>query len=141
MTPVIVDTGFLVALFRRNDRLRAAAREHLRAHHYPLVTLAPVVVESCFFLDSEGKVSLLQAIVRGAIGVTELPAGAYADVEALIRKYADRDIDFTDAALLWFAGESGWRRILTVDERDFSVYRIKGARRFEIVPWTRRQPS
>ena len=69
MTGALVDTGFLVALFRRSDRLRAAAREHLRAHTYGLATVAPVIVETCFFLDPRGKAELLEWVVRGGLAV------------------------------------------------------------------------
>lgn len=46
-------------------------------------------------------------------------------------------MDLADAALVWLAGESGLRHILTVDERDFGVYRLKGGKRFEVIPWMR----
>jgi predicted nucleic acid-binding protein len=131
----LADTGFLVALFSRRDRLRRAAREHLEAHTYPLATVAPVIVETSFFLGSEGKADLLDAILRGAIAVSELPPEAYREIKTLVLKYADRDVDFADVALIWFAGVSGCRSILTVDERDFGVYRIKGNKRFEVIPW------
>jgi len=131
----LVDTGFLVALFSRRDSLRRAARRHLESHTYPLATVAPVIVETSFFLGAQGKVALLDAILRGAIAVSELPPDAYREVKTLVLKYADRDIDFADAALIWFAGVSGWRSILTVDERDFSVYRMKGNKRFEVIAW------
>ena len=54
MNAVLVDTGFLVALFRRDDRLRGTARDYLEAHNHPLVTVAPVIVETCLFLDARG---------------------------------------------------------------------------------------
>jgi uncharacterized protein len=131
----LVDTGFLVALFSRRDALRAAARNHLQSHTYPLATVAPVVVETSFFLEPRGKADLLDAILRGAIAVCELPPEAYREIRTLVLKYADRDIDFADAALIWFASTSGCRSILTVDERDFSVYRTKGNKRFEVIAW------
>lgn len=135
MNRVLVDTGFLVALFRRNDRQRAAARDYLMAHRHPLVTVSAVIVETCFFLDARGKSELLLWVQRGGIAVADVPIAAYAAAGALIRKYADRDIDFADAALVWLAHESGLREILTVDEKDFAVFRLKGGRRFDIVPW------
>jgi hypothetical protein len=131
----LVDTGFLVALFSRRDPLRRAARQHLEEHTYPLATVAPVIVETSFFLDARAKADLLDAVLRGAVAVAELPADAYRDIKTFVLKYADRDIDFADAALIWFAGASGCRRILTVDERDFSVYRLKGNKRFEVIAW------
>jgi predicted nucleic acid-binding protein len=135
VTGALVDTGFLVALFRRNDRLRAAARDHLRERTYQLATVAPVIVETCFFLDPRGKSDLLEWTIRGGLTVADVPVDAYPDIKALIGKYADRDIDFTDAALIWFAAASGCRSILTVDERDFGVYRLKGNQRFDVVTW------
>jgi len=131
----LVDTGFLVALFSRRDPLRRAARQHLEAHTYPLATVVPVVIETSSFLAPQGKADLLDAILRGAIAVSELPPEAYRDIKVLVLKYADRDIDFADAALIWFAGVSGCRSILTVDEHDFSVYRVKGNKRFEVIQW------
>ncbi|HEX9673251.1 MAG TPA: hypothetical protein VGA12_07435 [Burkholderiales bacterium] len=40
-----------------------------------------------------------------------------------------------DAALVWLAEESGLRRILTVDRSDFSLFRLKGAKRFDVLDW------
>jgi uncharacterized protein len=132
---VLADTGFLVALFSRRDPLRRAARKHLQVHTYPMATVAPVIVETFFFLGPQGKADLLEAVLRGAIAVSELPPEAYREIRTLVLKYADRDVDFADAALIWFAGVSGCRSVLTVDERDFSVYRIKGNKRFDVVAW------
>ena len=135
MTRVLVDTGFLVSLFRPADRLRAQARECLLGNRHPLVTVVPVIVETCFFLDAAGKGRLLEWIQRGALAVADVPASAYAEIGTIIRKCADRDIDFADAALVWLANHTGIRDILTVDEADFSVYRLKGGKRFALVKW------
>jgi predicted nucleic acid-binding protein len=138
MTGVIVDTGFLVSLFRPADRLRAAAREVLRLDRGPLLTVAPVVVEACCFLDPDGKARLLEWIERGAVAVAEVPISAYARIRALIREYAERDIDFADAAIVWLAEETGCRAVLTVDVRDFGVFRLGKGKRFELVEWFER---
>jgi len=135
VTSVLVDTGFLVSLFRPADRLRPQARECLRANRHPLVTAAPVIVETCFFLDGAGKGRLLEWAQRGALAVADVPMGSYTDIGTIIRKYADRNIDFADAALVWLANHTGMRDILTVDEADFSVYRLKGGKRFALVKW------
>ena len=135
MSAVLVDTGFLVALFRPSDRLRTAAREFLRDNVHQLATVSAVIVETCFFLDPEGKSRLLEWIDRGALSVADLPVSAYADIRGLILRYADRDIDFADAAMVWFADNSGCRTILTVDRRDFGIYRLAKGRRFELLNW------
>lgn len=135
MTGILVDTGFLVSLFRPTDRLRAQARECLRGNRQPLVTAAPVVVETCFFLDPKSKARLLEWVQRRALAVADVPVGAYAEIGTILLKYADRDIDFADAALVWLANHTGMRDILTVDEADFSVYRLKGSKRFALIKW------
>jgi predicted nucleic acid-binding protein len=135
VTSVLVDTGFLVSLFRPADRLRAQARACLRANRHPLLTAAPVIVETCFFLDAAGKGKLLEWAQRGALAVAEVPVSAYAEIGAIVRKYADRNIGFADAALVWLANHTGRRDILTVNKADFSVYRLKGGKRFALMTW------
>ena len=78
---------------------------------------------------------MLEWIERGALDVADVPVSAYPEIATTIRKYADRNIDFADAALVWLAEQSGCRAILTVDLRDFGVYRLKGGKRFEVVKW------
>jgi predicted nucleic acid-binding protein len=135
VTGIIVDTGFLIPLFRPAERLRASAREFLRNNRHPLLTVTPVIVETCFFLASDDKARLLEWIQRGAIAVAEVPASAYADIRALILKYADHNIDFADAAVVWLAEKTGCRAVLTVDVRHFSVFRLGKGKRFELVKW------
>jgi predicted nucleic acid-binding protein len=135
MTPVVLDTGFLVALFEPADRLAASAATYLREHKHPLVTVAPVVVESCFFLAPGRKLELLTWIRRAGTSVVEVPPATYPQLELTLRKYTDRNIDFADAAIIWLANETGARRILTGDRTDFETYRLKGGKRFELLEW------
>lgn len=132
---LLVDTGFVVALFRRRDRLRAAARNFLAGSKAPLATVAPVIVEACFFLAAEEKQNLLEWVRRGAVAVLDLPVDAYPKVSWLIGKYADRDPDFTDMALLWIAQTHACHRVLTVDVADFAVYRGKSGKALELPQW------
>jgi len=135
MTPVLVDTGFLVALFKPAGALTEPAARYLEEHKHPLATVSAAVVETCFFLRPTLKAELLAWIRHGGISVFDVPVSAYAQLELTIRKYADRDIDFVDAALVWLANGKGTRRILTVDKTDFSVLRLKDGKRFELIDW------
>lgn len=137
MSRLIVDTGFLVALYRRRDALHPGALEFLRGNRAPLVTVAPVVVESCYFLGTTAKVDLLEWIAKGGLAIADVPVEAYPDLTRLLRRYATLDVDFTDIALVWLADLLGEHRILTVDERDFATFRLKGKKRFELVQWYR----
>jgi len=135
MDRLIADTGFLVAFGRAADPLHQKATSFLRGYAGGLVTVAPVIVETSFFLTSQAKLRLIGWITSGGITVVDVPASSYPDLSATIAKYADRDIDFADAALVWLANQAGLRGILTTDEADFSIYRLKAGKRFELVDW------
>ncbi|WIM06780.1 MAG: PIN domain-containing protein [Candidatus Nitricoxidivorans perseverans] len=134
---LIVDTGFLVALFRRGDRLREAARSFLAGNRAPLLTTSAIIVETAFFLDAGEKLALMEWIRRGALPVREISGETWPLLAWIVSKYADRDPDLADATLVWLAQDCGSRRILTVDDADFSVYRTKSGKAFEIVEWMR----
>ncbi len=63
------------------------------------------------------------------IEASELPA-----LEALMRRYADRPMDFADATLVHLARRESLSTVFTIDHDDFETYRIEGRRRFRIVP-------
>jgi predicted nucleic acid-binding protein len=43
-------------------------------------------------------------------------------------------MDYADSSLVVLAEALGTNLVLTTDRRDFGVYRIRGKRRFEILP-------
>jgi predicted nucleic acid-binding protein len=132
---VLVDTGFLVALGIARDRRHRAARDFLDGYAGELLVAAPVVAETCYFLSTTGKVRLLDWLSGPQCKVLDLPAVAYGDVGDILTRYTALDPDFTDAALVWFAQETDCRAILTVDVRDFGVFRVGRNKRFELVKW------
>jgi predicted nucleic acid-binding protein len=134
---LVVDTGFLVALYRRRDALHADATAFLQENRAPLVTVSAVIAEACYFLSTPAKGELLKWVARGGMAVAEVPVDAYPVLATLLTRYGNLDLDFTDVALVWLADLIGEREILTADERDFAVIRLKGKRRFELVPWHR----
>jgi predicted nucleic acid-binding protein len=132
---LIVDTGFLVALYIRRDKLHSHALNFLQQNQQSLVTTAAVIVESCYFLDAKAKVALLNWIQRGGVEVVDIPIVAYSEIAQTIEKYADHDIDFTDATLIWLANKNQQRQILTVDKNDFSAFRLKNNKWFDLLEW------
>ena len=131
-TDAWVDTGFLVALFARNDPHHASAVEFLaKAQPLKLHSLWPVVVEACFFLDTSGKTALLAWLERQGIALHDLSLAELPAIRSTLEKYHDLAPDFTDAALVTLAGIHGINAIITVDVRDFSAYRLPNGRAFE----------
>ena len=135
MKSVLVDSGFLVALGIARDPRHQSAKAFLTGYTGTLLVPAPVVSESCYFLSTANKVRLLDWLAAPQRKVLDVPTAAYPEVGAILARYAGLDPDFTDAAIVWLAGKIGCRAILTVDTRDFGVYRLNGNKRFELVKW------
>lgn len=134
---ILVDTGFLVALFRQGDRYHQSARNllagPLRRQRLRLVTVQPVITETCFFFQPADSASFLEWVHRGGVTLRQIEPAHLPDIAALLRRYADQRIDLADACLIWLAGQEKTNRILTVDQRDFSVYRTPSGQPFERV--------
>jgi predicted nucleic acid-binding protein len=57
-----------------------------------------------------------------------------ARMKQLMLKYQDRPMDLADASLVATAEALGVTNIFTLDERDFSIYRLGNGQPFQIVP-------
>ena len=135
MRRVLVDSGFLVALGIERDPRHRAALDFLDNYLGELLVPAPVVSETCYFLSTAGKVRLLDWLRKLPRRVLDLPVYAYPKVSETLARYAGLKPDFTDAAIVWLAEDTGCRTILTVDLRDFSVFRLGKGKRFDLVKW------
>lgn len=56
------------------------------------------------------------------------------DLVDLMRRYHDRPMDFADASLVHIAQRESLSTVFTVDHDDFETYRIRGRKRFRILP-------
>ena len=130
---VLLDTGFVVALYRINDHFHASARAWLANSDWRLHTVEPVLTESAHLLPAHVHAALARAAAERVIQVHALDREAYRRVAVLAERYADLRPDWADLTLVWLAEATGMRRIATLDANDFGVYRIQGRQRFEIV--------
>ena len=134
---VIADSGFVVSLFGKREPAHGAALSFTAAIAAPLITTQGVISEACFFLRPNGRRALMEWVARGGVELIELPAPAYAETAAIMRRYENLDPDFVACALVWLAGRLGCRRIATLDRKDFEIFRLPGNKRFEIIEWAR----
>jgi predicted nucleic acid-binding protein len=51
----------------------------------------------------------------------------------VIKRYADRDIDFADATLIWLASLLNTAEVMTIDGGDFEVYRLANGKPFTLL--------
>ena len=132
MPRLLIDTGPLVAWLDRRDQDHARVSAFLAGFHGRLSTTWPVLTEVCHLIPNH----IVPRFLRWAavtVELHELPAAAIADIAARIEKYRDLPMDLADASLVWLGERIGVIDILTLDERDFGVYRLAGGQRFRSV--------
>ena len=133
---ILVDAGPLVALVDADDQYHEQCVSTLKSLQEPLATGWPPLTEAMYLLNDlpAAQEALWEMLVRKALQLLPLGLVDLPRIRELRRKYADRPMDLVDAALIRIAEREGIRKILTVDKRDFAVYRIHGRIRPSIIP-------
>jgi predicted nucleic acid-binding protein len=133
----LVDTGAVVALLNRADRHHAAAVEWFRRFRGQMLTTEAVVTETAYVLAAS-PAHLRAALLwferaRAASLLKVEPVPDYAVLARILAQYSNLPCDYADASLIALAERTGVTAIATIDQRDFSVYRLRGRRRFRLV--------
>ena len=133
---ILVDAGPLVALLDADDQYHKKCVAALKVLREPLVTVWPPVTEAMYLLEDLPKAqeALWEMLSRGVLQLLSLGHTDVPRMRELMSKYADRPMDLADAALVRVAEREGTRKIFTVDREDFSVYRLHGRVRPNIIP-------
>ena len=101
------------------------------------MTTEAVITEAAYVLaasPAHQRAALVwfeRARVAGLLRVE--PVTDYAVLAGIIAQYASLPCDYADASLIALAERTGVTAIATIDQRDFSVYRLRGRRRFRIL--------
>lgn len=137
MDRALVDTGAVVALVNRADRHHAAAVEWFSGYRGLLLTTEAVITETAYVLAASRphqRAALLWfERARAAELLQVAPVSSYAALDDIIARYSKLPCDYTDATLIELAEGTGVTVIATIDQRDFSIYRLRGRKRFRIV--------
>jgi predicted nucleic acid-binding protein len=122
--PVLLDTGFVVALLHRSERFHKVCARTVRELGAPLITCEAVIAESCYLLRnlSGAPGAVIENIAAGIFQVPFQLSQETAGVRQILRKYRDRQMELADACLIHLADQFGTADILTLDQ-DFAIYR------------------
>jgi uncharacterized protein len=121
MMEAIADTGYLVALLRREDEHHAWATSLASELALPLLTCEPVLAEAAFHLRSSAHV--LALLRRGGIRLAFECASHVEHLHNLATRYADRHPDLADLCIIRMSELYSKHTVITVDEEDFRVFR------------------
>ena len=137
MARALVDTGAIVALVNRADRHHAAAVQWFSRFRGLLLTTEAVVTETAYVLAAsrphqQAALTWLQRVrVAGLLKIE--PVDDHEAIARILARYASLPCDYADATLVALAERTGVAAIATIDQRDFSIYQIKGRKRFRIL--------
>ena len=131
MQRLLIDSGPLVALFDKSDAWHAPVTAFVKDYRGQLDTSAANITEAAWITASVSHqmlINLLTWLDRGAMNVHNLESGDLGRIAALATRYRSLRPDFADLALLALAERLKLTQIITLDERDFSVYRLRNGR-------------
>jgi predicted nucleic acid-binding protein len=134
MKKILIDSGPLIALFDASDKYHHEAVNFIKTNKYPLVTTLASITEALHLLDfnRNAQIDFLGWVHRGAVEIHNIENNDFKRLKELTEKYRDLPMDFADSCLVYIAEKLKLNTIATID-RDFSIYRIQGRRKFQII--------
>jgi predicted nucleic acid-binding protein len=134
MNKVLIDSGPLIALFDASDKHHHEAVKFIKSNRALLITTLASVTETLHLLDfnRNAQIDFIEWIHRGAVKVHGIENSDFGRIKELTAKYRDLPMDFADSCLVYLAEKLGIDTVATID-RDFSVYRINGRKKFKII--------
>lgn len=106
----------------------------IKNNKLPLVTTIASITETLHLLDfnRNAQIDFIEWVHRGAVEIQNIENNDFGRIKELTEKYHDLPMDFADSCLVYLAEKMNLNTIATID-RDFSIYRIKGRRKFRII--------
>ena len=134
MKQILIDSGPLIALFDASDKYHHEAVNFIKTNKYPLVTTLASITETLYLLDfnRNAQIDFLEWVHRGAVEIHNIERDDFERIKELTIKYRDLSMDFADSCLVSLAEKLNLNTIATID-RDFTIYRIQGRRKFKII--------
>ena len=134
MKKILIDSGPLIALFDSSDKYHKVSIDFIKSNKYPLVTTLASITETLHLLDfnRNAQIDFLEWISRGAIEIYNIQNNDFKRLKDLTEKYRDLPMDFADSCLVYLAEKLSIYTIATID-RDFTIYRIQGKKKFKTI--------
>jgi predicted nucleic acid-binding protein len=125
---ITLDSSGIVSLVNNRDPDHEVTSAALLDDHGPYIVPVAVLSEATFVIERRAGVTRLEVFLLDLINGAYLLDCGDADMErilALVRRYADLPLDFSDAAVIACAERNGGK-VLTLDYRHFGVVAREG---------------
>jgi predicted nucleic acid-binding protein len=119
----ICDTGPIAAYLNRNDPYHAWATSLMKRTRPPMLTCEPVLTEALYFLreDNLPVDAVFELLERGVLRLEFDLSAHWPRVRTLMGRYARMDL--ADATVVAMTEQHRSCQVLTVDRKDFGIYR------------------
>ncbi len=133
----ISDTGFVVALLNQSD-IKHSDVVAIYQNYQQILLPQTVLAEVAYLVGRSAGVSTVAAFLKGlsASRFHSIPLSEtdVIRVSEILEEYKDSRIDFVDATVMAIAERLKITLILTLDQRDFRLFRPKHCQSLEILP-------
>ncbi|MBD2386961.1 type II toxin-antitoxin system VapC family toxin [Cylindrospermum sp. FACHB-282] len=136
-TSAVADTGFVVALLNRLDTMHSSVTP-VYTQQKQILLPQTVLAEVAYLVGRNAGSATLVAFLKGLSAsrfiLVHLTDQDVIRVAEILDEYADSRIDFVDASVMAIAERYAIKTILTLDQRDFRLFRPNYCDCFEILP-------
>ncbi|HEY9705167.1 MAG TPA: PIN domain-containing protein [Allocoleopsis sp.] len=137
ISQAVGDTGFVVALANKSDQKHT---EVTKIYQQVKQILLPqsVLAEVAYLIGREAGISTVITFLKGfkysRFELVALTEDDLLKTAEILEQYKDSRIDFVDATVMVIAARFQIETILTLDQRDFRLFRPKHCNSFIILP-------
>jgi len=123
----ILDTGPWVALIDRSESKHSICVQWLKNYSGRLYSTEAVLTEVLYLLNFSVKAqsAAIDFVLKSVVEIIPSSVASLKKAKDLIKKYSDLPMYYADATLVCLAIDTGIRDIITFDEKDFNIYRVK----------------
>lgn len=135
---VIADTGALVAQADGDDQYHAVIDRFLSRTREVIIVPSPVVPEVCYLLSenlgAEVELKFVRSLAAQELSVEHFTVEDLKRAVEILEQYRDAEFGMVDATVMAMAERMKIKTILTIDRRDFSLFRPRHCEAFTLVP-------
>ena len=132
----ILDTGPWVALIDKSESKHDICVRWLKNFSGKLYSTESVLTEVLYLLNFSVKAqtAAIDFVLKFVVEIIPSSVESMKKVKILIKKYSDLPMDYADATIVCLAMDTGIYNIITLDQKDFNIYKFKKKQSFVIMP-------
>jgi len=135
---ILADTGPLYALADKDDQYHEVIAKYVSATKEAIIVPSSVVPEVCYllleYLGAEAEMKFLRSLANQELLLEHFTIKDLGRAIEILEQYRDAEFGMVDATVMAMAERLRIEVLLTIDHRDFSIYRPRHCSAFRLVP-------